>query len=165
MWSVSGGRQSRRVAGMCVAGGQDGHVRVWDPREKKNPKRIMLHVTKEGKGAVSSICGGAGLTPDRPLPRRTYPPGCPLLLLPQLQPVWLHTIIACPLSPCCCASLPTAAGGAAAANKIVSCGADMTFRVLEPRKGFALMNTVKLQVRTPVNQGSSPAFSSLFCPP
>jgi hypothetical protein len=41
----------------------------------------------------------------------------------------------------------------------------MTFRVLEPRKGFALMNTVKLQVRTPVNQGSSPAFSSLFCPP
>jgi hypothetical protein len=31
---------------------------VWDPREKKNPKRIMLHVNKEGKGAVSSICGG-----------------------------------------------------------------------------------------------------------
>jgi hypothetical protein len=34
---------------------------VWDPREKKNPKRIMLHVNKEGKGAVSSICGGGNM--------------------------------------------------------------------------------------------------------
>ncbi|KAL6751655.1 WD40-repeat-containing domain protein [Haematococcus lacustris] len=80
------------LSGFFISGGQDGHVRVWDPREKKNPKRIMLHVTKEGKGAVTSICGG----------------------------------------------------GVAAANKVVTCGADMTLRVLEPRKGFALMSTLRL---------------------
>ncbi|KAJ9508488.1 hypothetical protein QJQ45_012034 [Haematococcus lacustris] len=72
------------LSGFFISGGQDGHVRVWDPREKKNPKRIMLHVTKEGKGGV------------------------------------------------------------AAANKVVTCGADMTLRVLEPRKGFALMSTLRL---------------------
>lgn len=35
-------------------------------------------------------------------------------------------------------------GGAAAANMVVTCGADMTLRVLDPRKSFALMSTVTL---------------------
>lgn len=33
-------------------------VRVWDPREKKNPAKVQLHVNEQGKGAVSSICAG-----------------------------------------------------------------------------------------------------------
>lgn len=37
---------------------QDGYVRVWDPRERKNPAKVQLHVNKEGRGAVTSICAG-----------------------------------------------------------------------------------------------------------
>lgn len=36
------------------------------------------------------------------------------------------------------------AGGAAAANMVVSYGADCTVRILEPRKSFALMSTINL---------------------
>ncbi len=36
------------------------------------------------------------------------------------------------------------AGGVAAAGMVVTCGADGTMRVLDPRKSFALMHTCQL---------------------
>lgn len=46
------------LAGCFASGGQDGYLRVWDPRSKTNPAKVQLHVNEKGKGAVSDICAG-----------------------------------------------------------------------------------------------------------
>jgi len=77
---------------LFISGGQDGYVRVWDPRTRTNPAKVQLHVNEQGRGAVSQIC----------------------------------------------------AGGPAASGMIVTSGADGTCRILDPRKSFALMSTIRL---------------------
>jgi hypothetical protein len=47
------------LAGCFASGGQDGILRLWDPREHSNPAKLALHISKEGKGAVTGIVLGA----------------------------------------------------------------------------------------------------------
>ncbi|GLC37310.1 hypothetical protein PLESTB_001137600 [Pleodorina starrii] len=44
--------------GCFVTGGQDGVVRVWDPRAKSNVAKVQLHVNEQGHGAVGDIIAG-----------------------------------------------------------------------------------------------------------
>ncbi|KAG2433008.1 hypothetical protein HXX76_008735 [Chlamydomonas incerta] len=46
------------LAGCFVTGGQDGVVRVWDPRSKTNVAEVQLHVNEQGHGAVGDIIAG-----------------------------------------------------------------------------------------------------------
>lgn len=46
-------------AGCFASGGQDGRLRVWDPRNHSNPTKLDLHSNESGKGAVTGIVLGA----------------------------------------------------------------------------------------------------------
>ncbi|GFR45674.1 hypothetical protein Agub_g7088, partial [Astrephomene gubernaculifera] len=46
------------LGGCFVSGGQDGAVRVWDPRAKSNVVKVQLHVNEQGHGAVGDIIAG-----------------------------------------------------------------------------------------------------------
>ncbi|EFJ44249.1 hypothetical protein VOLCADRAFT_118805 [Volvox carteri f. nagariensis] len=54
-----GGASAPGEGGGCfVTGGQDGVVRVWDPRAKANVAKVQLHVNEQGHGAVGDIIAG-----------------------------------------------------------------------------------------------------------
>ncbi|GIL71317.1 hypothetical protein Vretimale_2829 [Volvox reticuliferus] len=53
-----GGAGEGEAAGCFVTGGQDGVVRVWDPRAKANVAKVQLHVNEQGHGAVGDIIAG-----------------------------------------------------------------------------------------------------------
>lgn len=48
------------LSGCFVSGGQDGVVRVWDPRDCSNVAKLSLHVNMKGRGAVGDILAGEG---------------------------------------------------------------------------------------------------------
>ncbi|MEW5302349.1 MAG: hypothetical protein WDW36_005146 [Sanguina aurantia] len=48
------------LGGCFVSGGQDGVVRVWDPRDCSNVAQLPLHVNMKGRGAVGDILAGGG---------------------------------------------------------------------------------------------------------
>lgn len=48
-------------AGCFVSGGQDGCVRVWDPRGRSCVAKLELHVNDAGRGAVGDLAAGASL--------------------------------------------------------------------------------------------------------
>eukprot|EP00198_Chlamydomonas_reinhardtii_P013322 XP_001702659.1 predicted protein [Chlamydomonas reinhardtii] len=54
----SAGDADANLAGCFVTGGQDGVVRVWDPRSKTNVAKVQLHVNEQGHGAVGDIIAG-----------------------------------------------------------------------------------------------------------
>lgn len=47
--------------GCFATGGQDGRLRLWDPRAHDNIAKMALHGNKSGRGAVSGIIVGAPL--------------------------------------------------------------------------------------------------------
>ncbi|KAG2484442.1 hypothetical protein HYH03_016752 [Edaphochlamys debaryana] len=57
-----GGGGGGEMAGCFVTGGQDGCVRVWDPRKKTHVARVELHVNEQGRGAVGDIIAGGPAT-------------------------------------------------------------------------------------------------------
>jgi WD40 repeat protein len=55
---ASGGYEAWK--GCFASGGQDGYLRLWDPRAHSNPVKLGLHANGSGKGAVTGIIvGGA----------------------------------------------------------------------------------------------------------
>ncbi|KAG2448714.1 hypothetical protein HYH02_006070 [Chlamydomonas schloesseri] len=55
---AGGAAGDTNLAGCFVTGGQDGVVRVWDPRSKTNVAKVQLHVNEQGHGAVGDIIAG-----------------------------------------------------------------------------------------------------------
>lgn len=45
--------------GCFASGGQDGYLRVWDPRARANPVKLALHVNDSGHGALTGLIAGA----------------------------------------------------------------------------------------------------------
>jgi hypothetical protein len=45
--------------GCFASGGQDGRLRLWDPRSHSNPAKLELHTNDAGKGALTGIVLGA----------------------------------------------------------------------------------------------------------
>lgn len=130
------------------------YLRAWDPRTRGNPAKVQLHVNEQGHGAVSEIAAGEVVI-HACLRRVGYWACCDMSMSCCIElksnPVPGH---ANPVCCVCCTSLAAielaclllclAAGGASAGGMVVTAGADGTCRILEPRRSFALMNTINL---------------------
>lgn len=57
-WADASGGNSAWL-GCFATGGQDGHLRLWDPRAHDHVAKVCLHSNQAGKGAVSGIIIGA----------------------------------------------------------------------------------------------------------
>lgn len=69
-WVDDAGRGAGAWGGCFASGGQDGYLRVWDPRARANPVKLALHLNERGHGAVTGIVAGA--RPPVPLRRRLF---------------------------------------------------------------------------------------------
>ena len=117
---ASGGNEAWR--GCFATGGQDGRLRLWDPRAHSNPVKLALHCSDSGKGAVTGIILGvlrrspANVNPERHLYSLT------------------HLV----------ASSHRRAGGPAASYMAATCGADGTVRIVDARAGVGELACIEL---------------------
>lgn len=109
-WADASGGNSAWFGCFCT-GGQDGCLRIWDPRAQDHIAKLALHTNKAGKGAVSAIIAGMCRS-EMPLPV--------LRVLRACKNVTFLTRHNC-------------SGGAASAYMAATCGADHTMRILDSR--------------------------------
>jgi WD40 repeat protein len=138
-------------AGCFASGGQDGRLRLWDPRAHRNPAKLELHTNEAGKGAVTGILLGARLV------KRS--------LMEPLQREWLaghgdslHACAAGHVTNVCSTkhlahadtigaatqTRSACAGSAAASYMAATCGADGTVRLLDARSTMGELAAIEL---------------------
>lgn len=104
--------------GCFATGGQDGRLRLWDPRAHSNVANLSSQAGKGGTGAVSGIIVGASISQS--------------------------TLQACIVQSLCIMHTGAHAGGAAAGYMAATCGADQMLRILDARHGIGELKCIEL---------------------